>query len=114
MLRWATALLFGVMVGGCASAPGKICAPAGAGLAVLSSPPSEAEGLLARLRDDVPNAVDETRDHVVWLTSDEGDLYLCTYHRRPIATGSCGATVHHYAKTADGHEGVTVTLSACH
>lgn len=99
---------------GCATTPARICDHDGVGLTAMSTPPDEAPRLLAEVRADLPAVVDERRDNVVWLTSARGDLYLCTYPRRPASTGTCGATVHHFARTASGYEGKTISISACH
>lgn len=103
-----------VMAAGCATSPAVLCDHFEVGLAVMAQPPAEAQALLAELRTALPNAVDERRDHVAWLQSAGGDLYLCTYERRPVVTGTCGATVHHYVRTATGYEGGHVSISACH
>lgn len=103
-----------VLAASCATKPAVLCDHHRADLFVMSTPPTEAQELLAELRASLPKAVDERRDHVVWLQSAVGDLYLCTYQRRPVVTSTCGATVHHYVKTASGYEGETISISACH
>lgn len=104
----------GVLVGGCASTPEAICDHGAVGLTVMSTPPAEAARLLSDIRSRTPKRIDEKRDHMFWLQSEAGDLFLCTYRRHPIRTGTCGATVDRFARTADGYEGVTVTISSCH
>lgn len=116
-VRPVLALLAGaglLLATGCATAPAELCDHGEFGLTVLPTPPPESTALLAEIAADFPNAVDADRDHVVWLQSGDGDLFLCTYQRRPVLTGRCGADVHHYARTGDGYEGVDISISACH
>ena len=108
------AALLALTVGACASTPETLCDHGGLGLAVLETAPPEASNLLGELRAEFPSAIDDRRDHVVWLRSAGGDLYLCTYKRQPARTGTCGATVHKFTQTADGYKGGNISASACH
>lgn len=109
----AVALLLLALATGCATAPERLCDLERAGLSLLSSPPPDAEALLAGLRAESKVGLDERRFHWVWLESGAGELYLCTYRRSPVVTRSCGITVYRYAKTAEGHEGMTIGIAAC-
>jgi hypothetical protein len=80
----------------------------------MSTPPAEAQALVAELRAVFPNAINERRDHVVWLESSAGDLFLCTYGRRPVRTGTCGATVYSYVRNESAYEEGIMSISACH
>jgi hypothetical protein len=102
-----------MLAGGCASAPERICDLERTGLSRLPIPPPESEALLAQVLEGRPKAMDAARFHWVWLASAEGELFLCTYRRRPVVTTSCGVTVYRYTKTADGYEAVTTSISAC-
>ena len=113
MHKTIAALLL-LFLGACASTPEELCDHGDLGLAVLATAPPEASNLLSELRAEFPLAIDDRRDHVVWLRSHGGDLYLCTYKRRPARTGACGATVHQFAQTAEGYKGGNVSVSACH
>src|SRR5687767_13688641 len=107
------AALFVLSVGGCASTPEVLCDHEEE-LSVLASAPPEASALLAEIRSLSATAVDDQRDHVFWLRSNSGDLYLCTYNRRPVLTGTCGAVVHRFTKRANGYIVDSTSVSACH
>lgn len=112
-MRDAAPLLLLSLAVGCATAPDRLCDLERSGLSVITNPPPESQALLAQLREELPAALDESRLHGVWLESGVGDLYLCTYRRRPVVTRSCGVTVYRYTKTADGYQGETISVAAC-
>ena len=112
-MRVAAALLLVGAAGGCATVPEKTCDLEKLGLSVLLDPPPDTVGLQEQIRKETPAALDQDRFHWVWLQSRQGDLYLCSYPRRPVVTGRCGATVYNFAKTPDGYEGTTISVVAC-
>ena len=114
MIRKAIAALLVLTTGACVSTPEMLCDHEEQGLVALPTAPPEAPGLLAELRAKRPSAIDEGRDHIVWLRSTEGDLFLCTYRKHPVRTGTCGAIVHRFDRTPDGYVGGMITVSACH
>ncbi len=112
-MKAAVALLLAAAAGGCATVPEKTCDLGEVGLSVLLDPPTDTVRLEEQIRNETPAALDEERLHWVWLQSRQGDLYLCSYPRRPVVTGHCGATVYNFAKTPDGYEGTTISVVAC-
>lgn len=106
--------LLAVLLSACATPATVLCDHEGQGLKVLTSPPHDAEDLVAEIRRNYPAAIDAKRDHLVWLSSESGEIYLCTYRKHPARTGTCGATVHSFVHRGERLAPGYASISACH
>lgn len=113
-MRLPAALLATALVSGCATSPDVLCDHRDIGLQVLATPPDEAGALVSALERSRPNAVVRSSERAVWLRDDAGNLYLCTYRKRPVSTGTCGATVQSFIRDGDRYTPGSASISACH
>ena len=113
-MRIQALLLSAALLSGCATSPDVLCDHQGHALQVLASPPDEAATLISAIEESMPGAVDERRDRQAWLRDSAGNLYLCTYRKRPVQTGTCGATVHTFVRGGSGYAIGSTSISACH
>ena len=103
-----------ILASGCATSATVLCDHDSQGLTIMVTPPTDAAKLIEQIRRDYPNALDNKTEHLVWLTSESGEIFLCSYQRTPVITSKCGAYVHSSVQTQNGLSPGKVSISACH